>query len=193
MSASVCIEPSCERRARITEIGRQLQDGKIDAGQLDAIGVELQQLSALCIDPKVAGNSQSDMRGEGAGLNKKMVEVPRDKLEDLIGAVRSINRGRHHQIRVPDDDEPCFWQRKEWIEWTLAVCEDLAKEVHRLNAKPGNACSTTEHQGADIQGRLLVALERLLERFKRDLPPHLAIPHEVTIAEDAIARAKASK
>jgi hypothetical protein len=51
------------------------------------------------------------------------------KLVELISAVRSINFGPAHEVQVPGDDEPCYPQRKEWIEWLLGLCDSASKEA----------------------------------------------------------------
>ncbi|WP_439126307.1 MAG: hypothetical protein ACNJA3_28475 (plasmid) [Pseudomonas rhizophila] len=68
-------------------------------------------------------------------MSNDLVEVPRQVLKELIGAVRSINRGKAHEIRVPGDDQPCYWQRKEWVDWSLEVAENLAAEVALFDAQ----------------------------------------------------------
>ena len=40
---------------------------------------------------------------------------------ELTSAIRSINRAPHHIAKGVDDDEPCYWQRKEWIDWILEL------------------------------------------------------------------------
>lgn len=68
-------------------------------------------------------------------MNNDLVEVPREILMDLIGAVRSINRGKGHELRPPGEDQPCYWQLKEWVDWSLEVAENLAAEVERFDAQ----------------------------------------------------------
>ena len=49
----------------------------------------------------------------------------REKLHELASAVRSVNRGKQHMIMVDGDDQPCFWQRKEWIDWIIELANNL--------------------------------------------------------------------
>jgi len=46
------------------------------------------------------------------------------KVSELIGAIRSINRARQHEIKIEADDEPCYWQRKEWVDWILELANE---------------------------------------------------------------------
>lgn len=46
-----------------------------------------------------------------------------EALKELVSAVRSINRSGHHQIQLPADSEPVYWQRKEWIDWILGLAD----------------------------------------------------------------------
>ncbi|WP_313713178.1 hypothetical protein [Pseudomonas sp.] len=56
------------------------------------------------------------------------VERLRAQLAELVSAVRSINFGPAHAIQMRGDDEPCYPQRKEWIEWLLELCEAASVE-----------------------------------------------------------------
>ncbi len=51
-------------------------------------------------------------------------------LKDLIGVVNTVNRSRHHEIKMDDDDDPCYWQRKEWIEYLMEMVS-AAEDVYR--------------------------------------------------------------
>lgn len=51
------------------------------------------------------------------------------KVADLVGAVRSINRGSQQKIIVPSDDEPCYWQRKEWIDYILEIADETEQAL----------------------------------------------------------------
>jgi hypothetical protein len=62
-----------------------------------------------------------------------LVTIPRDALLDLISVTRSINNGKQHEIRLPGEDEPCYWQRKEWVDWAVGAGELVAQELARLN------------------------------------------------------------
>ncbi|WP_223228852.1 hypothetical protein [Salmonella enterica] len=58
---------------------------------------------------------------------RRIVELSAS-LKDLIGVVNTVNRSRHHEIKMDDDDDPYYWQRKEWIEYlmeTVSAAEDV--------------------------------------------------------------------
>ncbi len=69
-----------------------------------------------------------------AGYNAKAQESQwvsvEEKLKELASAINSINRHECHLVpeEITGDDEPCYWQRKEWIEWMLELAEE-AKEL----------------------------------------------------------------
>lgn len=48
------------------------------------------------------------------------------QLAELVSAVRSVNFGPQHEVRLVEDDEPQYPQRKEWIEWLLELCAEAA-------------------------------------------------------------------
>ncbi|WP_296277832.1 hypothetical protein [Pseudomonas sp. UBA7530] len=52
------------------------------------------------------------------------LEAVRGLLSGLIRAVRSINCTPRHAIMIKGDDEPCFWQRREWVEYVLGLCTE---------------------------------------------------------------------
>lgn len=65
-----------------------------------------------------------------------LVKIPREALLDLISVARSVNRGKQHEVRLPGEDEPCYWQRKEWVDWAVEAGELVAAEMKRLNPDP---------------------------------------------------------
>jgi hypothetical protein len=62
---------------------------------------------------------------QNRGLMRKRHTL-RAQVDELVSAVRSINHGRHHEIRWGGGDEPWYVQRKEWVEWVLELCEGLS-------------------------------------------------------------------
>jgi hypothetical protein len=65
------------------------------------------------------------MQTEVARLNAQPPpKVVAEQLQSLISAVRSINHGPRHAHHMPGDDEPCYLQRKEWVEWILGMCDE---------------------------------------------------------------------
>lgn len=59
------------------------------------------------------------------------------KLTELVSAVRSINRGRSNEVKVPGDDEPQYRQRKEWIEWVLELCDAALPDDKKTGDQEG--------------------------------------------------------
>jgi hypothetical protein len=59
-----------------------------------------------------------------------------DGFSEFVSAVRSINRSSHHQIQIPGDDEPCFWQRKEWIDWILELADQVEDSLSAATPQP---------------------------------------------------------
>lgn len=56
-----------------------------------------------------------------------------EAVRDLIGAANSVNRSRMHEVRGHDDDQPRYWQRKEWVDWLV---ENGEKAQQALGALP---------------------------------------------------------
>lgn len=53
---------------------------------------------------------------------------------ELISGVRSINCARHHEVRISGDDEPCYWQRREWVHWLLELADAAENALLTPNA-----------------------------------------------------------
>lgn len=56
-----------------------------------------------------------------------------EAVRELIGAANSVNRSRMHEVRGHDDDQPRYWQRKEWVDWLV---ENGEKAQQALDALP---------------------------------------------------------
>lgn len=76
---------------------------------------------------------------ENAALQQRLTTADQriDELEaqlrELVSAVRSINRSPHYMVKVIDDDQPQYRQRKEWIDWVLELCDAALS----ASAEPG--------------------------------------------------------
>ncbi len=70
-------------------------------------------------------------------LNKKL-EQSQQRVKELVSAINTINRSKHHEVpeSITGDDEPCYWQRKEWVDWIL----ELANEADDLDACGSESC-----------------------------------------------------
>lgn len=60
----------------------------------------------------------------------------RANTDELVSAVRSINQSSRHEIRLAGDDEPCYAQRKEWVDWVLEICEGLSPMKSHIVSTP---------------------------------------------------------
>jgi len=58
------------------------------------------------------------------------LELSEQKVKELVSAINTINRSKHHEVpeSITGDNEPCYWQRKEWVDWIL----ELANEADDL-------------------------------------------------------------
>lgn len=70
-------------------------------------------------------------------INAEVISL-RVQLTQLISAVRSINFGPQHEIRLNGDDEPQYPQRKEWIEWALELCDQATAALTNKTANLNN-------------------------------------------------------
>lgn len=59
-----------------------------------------------------------------------------EAISELISAVRTINHGRVHQVRVGGDDEPVYWQRKEWVDWILELATKAEAVLAQVEIPP---------------------------------------------------------
>lgn len=56
-----------------------------------------------------------------------------ERWDELVSAVRSINRSPHYMVKAIDDDQPQYRQRKEWIDWVLGLCDAAPTSSERSN------------------------------------------------------------
>ena len=47
------------------------------------------------------------------------------KVERLCAVMRTVNFSKHHEINIDEDDDPCYWQTKEWCKYILDVANNL--------------------------------------------------------------------
>lgn len=57
--------------------------------------------------------------------NSELIEA----LTELVSASRSVNSGKHFEVKGLQDNEPCYWQRKEWVDWLIASGEIGARAL----------------------------------------------------------------
>ncbi len=95
--------------------------------------VRMQDITHLCdrIAVLEAQNKKLRIAAETPVTVKAAGAQEDQAIRALISAVSSINRGRQHEVRISGDAEPCYWQRKAWIDWML----DLADEAKAAMVK----------------------------------------------------------
>lgn len=72
-----------------------------------------------------------------------------DPQRELISAVRSINRSAQHEVSVSGDDEPCYWQRREWVLWLLEMA-DAAEQA--LNERKPDGIAALPARTDPVEG-----------------------------------------
>lgn len=96
-------------------------------------------LDAVASQPAVHGVTAATVATLAIELNRRLdaavLSIPAvlelaSVIAELTSAIRSINRAPHHIAKGVDDDEPCYWQRKEWIDWILELAS-IADEKSR--------------------------------------------------------------
>ena len=51
------------------------------------------------------------------------------KVRELSSAMLSVNRSRHERIMINGDDQPCYWQREEWVKWIVELATRARDEA----------------------------------------------------------------
>ncbi|MEG0241272.1 MAG: hypothetical protein RR726_02395 [Pseudomonas sp.] len=67
-----------------------------------------------------------------AALQQRLTAAD-ERWDELVSAVRSINRSPHYMVKAIDDDQPQYRQRKEWIDWVLELCDAAPTSSERSN------------------------------------------------------------
>lgn len=88
---------------------------------------------------------------------EEVIASLREQLGALIAAVGSINRGPAHAVLIEGDDQPCYWQRKGWIDYVLGLCADASPAARGFDpARPGSDQSCRMDARRLPDGTLLV-------------------------------------
>lgn len=110
-----------------------------DRNQDNFIEARLKRALDQLNKPSKEGEEAQDLKDLSlllTAINHEMVTAHRhseeykEAVKDLVGAVRSLNQGKSHEIMIPGDDEPCYWQRREWIQWILDLCNELEAKTN---------------------------------------------------------------
>lgn len=64
-----------------------------------------------------------------------------EAVRELIGAANSVNRSRMHEVRGHDDEQPRYWQRKEWVDWLVGNGERAQQALDALPPQQPDAVS----------------------------------------------------
>lgn len=106
-------------------------------GLADQFRAEAQTVrKRLGFEPDADDVSPNDLRERIAEIEgAPQVAVP-EKVRELIGAVRSVNRSRQHSIHIEGDDEPCFWQRAEWVRYVLELADEAEQTITAAPTAP---------------------------------------------------------
>ncbi len=96
----------------------------------------------------VLGETFERMKAERDALQLRL-NAADQRIDELVSAVRSINRGRRHEIFVPGDDEPQYRQRKEWVDWVLSLCDEASasEPCHEIPGTSGMRLNMLANQG----------------------------------------------
>ena len=136
--------PSRERLERVIqlddiydpELTKALARFALAAHEQEPVGEVIEMCGGLIMDGVIDLDSRTYREISGINKMKRMplgtkfytrpAPVPAvlelvSVIGELTSAIRSINRAPHHIAKGVDDDEPCYWQRKEWIDWILEL------------------------------------------------------------------------
>lgn len=105
-------------------------------------------LDAVASQPAVHGVTAATVATLAIELNRRLdaavLSIPAvpelaSVIAELTSAIRSINRAPHHIAKGVDDDEPCYWQRKEWIDWILELASNADEKSRAAMLKGGKS------------------------------------------------------
>lgn len=71
-----------------------------------------------------------DLNGKPYGIEQsydvkgEMIDKLQSRIKELESAIKTINCSNQHFIEIGEDKDPCFWQRKEWVEWILDLANN---------------------------------------------------------------------
>lgn len=97
-----------------------------------AAGQHKLAMDAACGEIEILNQQLAALREDLAAIVdnrnalKERLTAAEQRNAELVGAVRSINHSKHHEVFVPGDDAPQYRQRKEWVDWVLGLCDEMS-------------------------------------------------------------------
>lgn len=105
------------------------QAGNIDKDRVVYLASDFDNVTRLFLD--AAERCIASERREKE-LQQRLTAAD-ERWDELVSAVRSINRSPHYMVKAIDDDQPQYRQRKEWIDWVLGLCDAAPTSGERSN------------------------------------------------------------
>ncbi|WP_337056336.1 hypothetical protein [Pseudomonas sp. USHLN015] len=84
---------------------------------------------------------RDQLRAELAAIRGRPSAELIEAVRELIGAANTVNRSRMHEVRGHDDDQPRYWQRKEWVDWLVENGEKARQALDALPPQQPDAVS----------------------------------------------------
>lgn len=68
-----------------------------------------------------------------------------EAVRELISAARSVNISRKHEVSGLSDDEPCYWQRKAWVDFLIENGEKAQQALEALQKQQAQVVGRVHH------------------------------------------------
>lgn len=116
------------------------------------------RLQGMTFDRNCRMEERDQLRAELDAIRGQPSAALIEATRELISAAQSVNRSKAHEVRGLADEQPCYWQRKEWIDWFVENGEKARKALGALPPQQPDAVSVPREE--------LEALRQDAKRFR---------------------------
>lgn len=113
---------------RVSALENDYEGAMQGAAQLEAqcerLRSDIQEMVKKAADKNLDG--YRELGRKAAAAENRQDELAR-ALNSLIGATTSVNRHSQHKVFIDGDEEPCYWQRREWVDYLLEEADKARK------------------------------------------------------------------
>ena len=110
-------------------------------GWIEQHARDSKELRELCQARDEARKERDQLRAELDAIRGQPSAALIEATRELISAAQSVNRSKAHEVRGLADEQPCYWQRKEWIDWFVENGEKARKALDALPPQQPDAVS----------------------------------------------------
>ena len=96
------------------------------------------------------------------GIDAVDVHQVMEQALTFVRAVQTMNRTRYEKVYPHgDDNDPCYWQTQEWVNWIMELSNELDQSLTQLIKQKNSSMIQTEIKTTDATGQKQVSKSEL--------------------------------